>query len=95
MPDHWHGLIELGQMDSLSALAGRIKGATARSANAARGERRSVWTDGFHDHAIRAEEDLVDIARYIILNPVRAGLVNKVGLYPFWDAIWIDEGLRG
>lgn len=90
MPDHWHGLIELGDGDNLSALVGRIKGASAHAVNAQRQVRGHVWTDGFHDHAVRSQEDILDIARYIILNPVRAAIVKRVADYPFWDAVWID-----
>lgn len=38
---------------------------------------------------MRREDDLRAAARYIIMNPVRAGLVEKVGDYPLWDAIWL------
>ncbi len=95
MPDHWHGLVELGPADTLSTLTGRIKGATARAINSSRKTRGCVWSDGFHDHALRIQEDLINVARYIVLNPVRAGLVRRVGAYPFWDAIWLDEEHRG
>ena len=91
MPDHWHGLIKLGGMDSLPTLINRIKGSTARSINSARGRSGHVWSKGFHDHALRADEALISAARYIIRNPVRAGLVERVGMYPFWDAVWLDS----
>jgi len=48
-----------------------------------------VWQRGFHDHAVRREEDLQALARYVVANPVRAGLVQRTGLYPHWDAIWV------
>ena len=89
MPDHFHGLIELGSRESLSALIKRLKGNVARSVNAARQEEGSIWDPSFHDHALRAEEDVRAGARYVIGNPVRAGLVERAGDYPFWDAIWI------
>jgi len=41
------------------------------------------------DHALRSDEDLRAVARYVIANPVRAGLAQRVGGYPFWDAVWI------
>jgi putative transposase len=90
MPDHWHGLIALGSQDSLSMVARRLKGTCARAVNRASGRSGALWTNGFHDHAIRYDEELVGIARYVVLNPVRAGLVERVGLYPFWNAIWLD-----
>ncbi|MFV3290267.1 transposase, partial [Pseudomonas sp. NY11955] len=29
------------------------------------------------------------VARYIVANPIRAGLVSRVGDYPHWDAVWL------
>nr|EPB97991.1 hypothetical protein L321_00197 [Pseudomonas plecoglossicida NB2011] len=48
-----------------------------------------VWQAGYHDRALRREEDVVMAARYIIANPLRAGLADKVGDYPHWDAVWV------
>jgi hypothetical protein len=38
---------------------------------------------------VRSDEDVQAIARYIVANPIRAGLVKRVGDYPFWNAIWL------
>jgi REP element-mobilizing transposase RayT len=89
MPDHWHGLIQLAQGDDLSKVMRRFKGSTARSLNAMTGSVDHVWAKGFHDHALRGEESIVEAARYIIANPVRAGLVRCVEDYPFWDAPFV------
>jgi hypothetical protein len=29
------------------------------------------------------------IARYIVGNPLQAGLVDRIGDYPHWDAVWL------
>jgi putative transposase len=50
---------------------------------------RRIWQTGFHDHALRADEDVVRVARYIVANPLRAGLVSSPGEYPHWDAVWV------
>lgn len=57
--------------------------------NQACGTQGALWQSGYHDRAARAEEDLIQIARYIIGNPLRAGLVEHVGDYPLWDAAWL------
>jgi putative transposase len=90
MPDHWHAIIELGDDESLSDLMRRVKTVTAFEVNRARRASMAVWGSGFHDHALRFEEDLIGVARYVVLNPVRAGLVQRVGDYSFWDAIWVE-----
>lgn len=95
MPDHWHGLVELGELDGLSALVNRLKGHTARAVNATCDRSGQVWSKGFHDRALRAGETLVATARYIVHNPVRAGLVQRSGMYPYWDAVWLGPGHGG
>ncbi|TMO68447.1 transposase, partial [Pseudoalteromonas aurantia] len=36
------------------------------------------------DHMIRNEAELLHNARYIVANPLRAKLVQKIGQYPYW-----------
>ena len=89
MPDHAHWLLQLGERDSLSRVVNRLKSASARYANRARGLSGTVWAKTFHDHGLRSEEDLQAIARYVVGNPLRAGLVRRVGDYSFWNAVWL------
>ncbi|MFJ3378459.1 REP-associated tyrosine transposase [Pseudomonas sp. NPDC086112] len=88
MPDHFHWLIQL-QRGSLGQLMCQTKSLSTRSINAAAGRVGSLWQQSFHDHALRREEDLVKLARYVVANPLRAGLIEKLGDYPLWDAIWV------
>ena len=44
---------------------------------------------GLHDHAVRSDEDFRALARYVVANPLRAGLVSQIGDYPLWDAAWL------
>ena len=64
-------------------------GRAARAANHARGRGGAVWMEGFHDRALRDARQLLPAARYIVANPLRAGLVRRVGAYPYWDAVWL------
>lgn len=88
MPDHVHWLVQLGEGQPLSPLVGAMKSATARQLRLT-GYTGNVWAKGFHDRALRREVDCKPAARYIIANPVRAGLVEHVGDYPYWDAVWL------
>ncbi len=91
MPDHWHGLVQLGEQYELSVLINRLKSASARKTNHVLQKTGQVWAHGFHDHALRSEDDLQNTARYIVANPIRAGLVTRVGDYPFWNAVWLGQ----
>jgi putative transposase len=89
MPDHWHAIVQLGGEDSLSLIVNRAKAAIAKATNASAGGAGRVWERGFHDHALRREENLLEVARYVVANPIRASLVRSVGNYPYWDAVWL------
>lgn len=89
MPDHLHWLFQLGDNVSLEKAVGMLKGRSGLLINKHLGEMGSLWQAAFHDHALREEEDLRDIARYIVANPLRAGLVGSLGEYPHWDAVWL------
>lgn len=88
MPDHLHWLIEL-QNSTLSNTVARTKSRIAVALNRSINREGPLWQHGFHDRAIRKEEDLQAVARYIVANPLRAGLVKRVGDYPLWDAVWL------
>ena len=88
MPDHWQGLVELSGEVQLAEVVRVAKGRSARSISLVLGRTGAVWMPGFHDRALRHENSIVDATRYIVANPLRAGLVERVGEYPFWDALW-------
>jgi len=88
MPDHFHWLVEL-QQGSLGDLMQKTKSLSTKAVNQSTGRKVTLWQKGFHDRALRREEDLVKVARYVVANPLRAGLVEKLGDYPLWDAKWV------
>ena len=85
MPDHLHWLLQLGQ-PTLAQVVGNMKG---RASWASRSPTGRLWQRGYYDHAIRTDENLRYVARYIVANPLRAGLVTQIGDYPLWDTIWL------
>jgi len=89
MPDHAHWLLRLGQHDSLPSVVTRLKCASARNANRILQRRGAVWGRAYHEHALRDEQQVLVAARYLVANPLRAGLVTRLGDYPFWNAIWL------
>lgn len=85
MPDHIHWLLELGAGACLSE-AVRVYRARVSPALGHR-----IWQKGFHDRALRRDQDLAAVARYVVSNPVRSGIVQQVGDYPHRDAVWIQS----
>ncbi len=88
MPDHVHFLIQL-RHTSLEKIIQRLKSRSARLMNRHIGRSGAFWEVGFYDYGLRKEEDLLGIARYIVANPLRSGLVHKLGNYPYWNAKWL------
>ncbi len=89
MPDHAHWLFQLRERMDLSAAVKRFKARSSLRVNRHLNRHGTLWQRSFHDHAVRKEEDIRDIARYIVANPLRAGLVEHIGDYQLWDAIWL------
>jgi len=88
MPDHLHWLFILRDI-TLAAAVHRMKARSAIAINRHSGNSGRFWQKGFHDRAIRQEEDLQTVGRYIVANPLRAGITRNIGTYPLWDAIWL------
>ena len=89
MPDHVHWLLQLGGGEDLDVVVARLKSASARKANAALGRTAPLWERAYHDHAVRSEQTMEEIARYVVANPLRSGLVERIGQYPYWNAVWL------
>jgi len=75
MPDHVH---LLAAMTSRESITGAIRSwkSLCYSERYRRGHSARFWQRSFYDHAVRDQEDLLDVAMYVLGNPVRAGLVE-------------------
>lgn len=89
MPTHLHWLFALTGTLALDAVMQSVKGFSAQQINARLGRHGPVWQEGYFDRALRAEEDIKQVARYIVANPLRAGLVTSCRDWPLWDAKWV------
>ena len=89
MPDHFHWLLQCGDEGDICKSVARVKSISAHAVNKHLHRTGKLWQSSFHDHAIRKEEDIVHVARYIVANPLRAGLVKSLADYPFWYAVWM------
>jgi len=82
MPDHLHLLAEgTTSESSLPKFAFAFKQKTGYVFS--RTAHEHLWQDGYYDHILRHDEASLRVARYILENPVRAGLVARFDEYPF------------
>jgi putative transposase len=82
MPDHGHFLVE-GLTDG-SDFTRFCKLAKQRSGRLhARQHGGPLWQEGYYDRVLRESDDSLTVARYLLCNPVRAGLVAAPIDYPY------------
>ena len=84
MPDHVHFLV-LNVDASMLEFMRLFKGRTARELRG-RVEGR-VWQRSFHDHLLRRHENISGTLRYLLENPVRAGLAREWTAYPWCGSL--------
>lgn len=89
MPDHVHLLVEgLTLQSDLRRFVRIGKQLSGYSYSKATGGHR-LWQEGFHDRSLRRDDDLRKAAKYIIENPVRAGLAASPQDYKYCGSdVW-------
>jgi putative transposase len=82
MPDHLHllaeGLSDEANLRSFVSLAKQHSAFCTRHRVKPR-----LWQKGYFERVLREEDDLFNVARYVVQNPVRAGLVRFPDDYAF------------
>jgi type I restriction enzyme R subunit/putative DNA methylase len=87
MPNHVH--LAILPKVGVAVITRWLKGSTARRANQLLGRTgQPFWQDESYDHWVRNRKELDHIIGYIEENPVSAGLVDFVDLWPFSSAGW-------
>ncbi|MEJ2708888.1 MAG: transposase [Anaerolineales bacterium] len=81
MPNHVHlvctPLSGAGGFYSLSKIMQSLKGFTAWQANRLLKRKQDFWQHENYDHVVRNEDELQEIIKYVLENPLRAGLPER------------------
>lgn len=93
MPNHLH-LVLFGK-DDKSDLCKFVKDFKQTTGyNYKQTFKNNLWALSFHDRVLRKEQDIKKLCRYVLKNPVRAGLVKSVLDYPYSGSfVWRLEDL--
>jgi putative transposase len=87
MPEHIHLLVQDPDVVELVRL---LKGRATPFARQFDSQRR-LWQRSFHDHGLRQEEDVQQVAMYIFENPVRQKLARSPPLHRWSGSyVWPD-----
>jgi putative transposase len=85
MPDHVHLLIE--GSDESADLRGFVR--AAKQSTGYQFTQRSsqrLWQENYFDRTLRREDTVVTVTKYLLNNPLRAGLVESLKDYPHWGS---------
>jgi putative transposase len=86
MPDHVHLLVE-GLCDASNALTFIDRAKQYSGYYFKKAFHGKLWQRYGFEHTLRDDEAALSVARYILENPVRAGLVRRVQDYPFCGSL--------
>jgi hypothetical protein len=91
MGSHYHVIVRPNFI-TLSTGFQRLQSRHARFVNRRRGRRGPVWDRRFHSVLVDSDEQLLEAARYVALNPTRAGLCARPEDWP-WSSYAATIGL--
>jgi putative transposase len=91
LPNHYHILIDVDSLDSVSSALKYLHGTTSRKWNIedCLTRKRRVWYK-FSDRLIRNEKQLHETFNYIHYNPVKHGYVHDIKEW-YWSSYKIYE----
>jgi putative transposase len=75
MPNHYHLVLQTPE-PNLSAGMHRLNFLTAQAFNRRHDVDGHLFQGRYHSPLVESEAHLIELARYVVLNPVRAGLVH-------------------
>lgn len=87
MPNHFHFLASMNEeARSIEKIMHSIKRYSAKEINFIVNKTGALWQSESYDHVVRDEKEMQNILKYILLNPVKAGLVES---WDEWDLTYI------
>jgi len=91
MDNHYHLLIETPDAN-LSAGMRQLNGVYTQHVNRTHGRVGHLFQGRFKGVLVEKDSYLLELARYIVLNPVRAGMVRRAGDWP-WSSYRGNAGM--
>ena len=89
MPNHAHLVLGPSSTCDIITFVGQFKNLAQRQVWKL-GETGRIWQASFWDRFLREEENLDEVVRYVLNNPVRQGLVEKWQDYHFSGSLVYD-----
>ncbi len=84
MPNHVHVLLTIFEQSTVSSVVYSWKSFTAKKANQSLGISGRFWQPEYFDRVIKSQRQFEFTVRYILNNPVKAGLCKKFYEWPWF-----------
>jgi REP element-mobilizing transposase RayT len=81
MPDHLHAVIQIGSVDLISIVRSFKAYVSGRCTQG--GLPSGFWQSRFYDRGIREHDDIDELVKYILDNPVEEGFAAHWEDYPW------------
>lgn len=91
MDNHYHLLVETPEPNLARGMR-RLNSAYSRSFNRRHDRVGHLFQGRYHSVVVQKESYLLELSRYIVLNPVRAGMVDEAKYWP-WSSYRATAGL--
>ncbi|WP_166744871.1 hypothetical protein [Xanthomonas cannabis] len=91
LPQRWCALVQAPGKATVLQLALAARQAAGDAVNRARGRGGTVWQPDIEATALAPQADHRHFARSLVALPLRAGLAERIGAYPYWDAVWLPD----
>ncbi len=88
MPDHVHLFVALPEGGMNLATWVRVLRRSLGRVLQEQGHSKPHWQEGFFDHLLRASDSYSEKWNYVYMNPVRAGLADEPGSWPYQGEIF-------
>ena len=95
MPDHLHFIAHKKDSQSRERLYDLVRLLKSKSLYLLKKANvvvRTFWQHGYYEHVIRNERDWTEKARYVLDNPIKAGLVASHQDYPYLFVKGVNNG---
>jgi len=92
MTNHYHVVYETTEVGQLSAALQYLNSTYARIYNEICGRRGYLFERPFHSEPVTTERPAISVCRYVVNNPVRAGMTARAGDYR-WSSFRATAGL--
>jgi putative transposase len=95
MPDHVHLILTVESGMTIEKAMQLIKGGFSYRLGKEFGVKGEVWQKGFSEVRVNDKKSFLQHSAYIAANPVRAGLADALGKYPFCYAFLANRKAAG